>query len=177
MTLNNSSFKIQHSKFPEPPRGLLVPVVLGLVLVLAATVLMPWPSDVPGQPRALLVPHLDRLLHSNSSDVFVMDATGFSFAWTWRRIWDALHYLLIVAAAALITAAMLRRDPLPWVGLIAVGALGAGYTAGMVLYNGPLIATPGYLLILLPSLFAALTWHDNPVPQSTQSRKEDPEVL
>ncbi len=136
---------------------MLAVVFLGLAMVACATLLMAWPSDVPGEPFPRLVPHWSRLLATPAESALPVQAAP-SFGWVWRRVWDALHYALVLGGLALATAAAFREGPLPWIGLIVVGALGIFYTAGIALYNGPLCATPGYLLVLLGALLAALTW-------------------
>lgn len=138
---------------------MIVFVFLGLAMAVCATVGMTWPSDVPGEPFVRLVAHWDRLLAVPPEGVEAAPLAGLeALAWTWRRVWDALHYVLLLAGIGLAVWALLRDGPAPWVGLMVVGALGFFYAAGMALYNGPLIAMPGYLLVLFGALLTALTW-------------------
>lgn len=133
----------------RPPRGLLALALLGLAMVACATLAMPWPADPAGTGPAL-VPHWQRLLATGGT----VGSPGLD--WVLRRVWDAVHYLLVLGGLGLATWAALRDDPLPWLGLVAVGALGVFYTAGQVLYNGPLVAAPGYLLVLFAATLATL---------------------
>jgi len=150
----------------ELSRGLLPLVFLGLAMIACATLFLTWPSDVPGEPRPRLVPHWARLVGLPLADTPPVEALAgtpaLTFDWAWRRIWDGLHYLLLLGGLGLATWAAFTERPWPWIGLAAVGALGVIYTAGVALYVGPMCAAPGYLLVLLPALLTTLT-----IPRTT----------
>jgi hypothetical protein len=128
---------------------------LGLALAVCATVAMPWPSDVMGEPRARLVPHWQRLVATPLVAEYVAPAPD--AGWVWRRAWDGLIYPVLLAGIGCAVWAAVRPRRAAWVGLGGVGGIGAFYGAGMVLYNGPLVATPGYLLVLFAALLVLLT--------------------
>ena len=155
MTVTDSKLNTKHSKFP-----LLAVVFLGLALAICATVALPWPSDVMGEPRPRLVPHWERLVGTAISPDFppVTPDVG----WFWRRAWDGLDYVLLLGGLACATWAALRPRRLPWIGLATVGLLGMLYAGGVSIYNGPLVATPGYLLVLIAAALALLTWPSAP---------------
>jgi hypothetical protein len=135
---------------------MLVVVWIGLAMLLCATLAMPWPSDLPGEGYRGLDRHWERLLAAPAPDAETTVAATPPLDWLWRRAWDALHYFLLLAGVGLAAWASFSIRPAPWIGLMAVGVLGVLYTAGLVLYNGPLVATPGYLLVLFGSAFNAL---------------------
>lgn len=141
-------------------RGPNTIVLAGLLLVLVATVLSAWPSDVPGQFRAHLVRHWERLLFvpEEGIDGLSLAETGPTIDWVWRRVWDGLHYVMLLSGLALVVWTANSERAWPWMGLGAVGVLGVGYTAGMALYNGPLLAAPGYLLVFMGVVMASPTW-------------------
>ena len=68
-------------------RGLLPLVFLGLAMVTCATLFLTWPSDVPGEVYARLVPHWIRMLGQPAAGLPQVD-TALTFDWAWRRIWD-----------------------------------------------------------------------------------------
>lgn len=152
---------------------MLAVILLGLAMVICATLAMPWPSDAPGEVRARLVPYWERLAGTAPTLAEAPPSeTSPTPAWVWRRVWDGLHLVLILAGVALAALAALRDDPLPWMGLVAVGVLGVFYTTGIALYNGPLAAGPGYLLVLFGAALNVLTWpglHEMP-PTHADSR-------
>jgi hypothetical protein len=146
------------SPYPKAPRALIAIVFLGLAMVICATVAMPWPSDLRGQVRARLVTHWERMLEftDEASLVFAPDPTDPDLAWVWRRAWDGLHYGMVLGGVGLALLAAVRGTRGPWIGLSIIGLAGTLYAGSMALYNAPLVATPGYLLILFASLFGLL---------------------
>lgn len=144
----------------QPWRGLLAIVVLGLVLVTLATVLSTWPSDWPGQQRADLVHHWERTLTPPPDSLERIEGTSATvdLGWIWRRAGDGAHYSLIISGLICVVIGAQRGTRWPWSALVIIGALGVLYSAGMALYNGPMIATAGYFWILLGALFTRLGW-------------------
>lgn len=137
-------------------RGLLPLVLVGLAMITCATLFLTWPSDVPGEVYARLVPHWIRMLGQPAEGIVLVERP-LTFDWAWRRIWDGTHYLLLLSGFGLAAWAAHTPRPWPWIGLAAVGVLGLIYTAGLTLYVGPMCAAPGYLLVLLPALLTLLT--------------------
>ena len=138
-----------------PNPALLVLVFLGLAIALCATLTIPWPSDVPGEPDPRLVPHWDRLAGTPPAPDF--PAAAPDLGWWWRRIWDGLYYVILLGGIGSAAWAGLQPDRKPWIGLVGVGLLGLIYTAGIVRFNGPLVAAPGYLIVLISALFVLLS--------------------
>ena len=153
----DSKLKTQHSKLP-----LVAIVFLGLAMAVCATVVLPWPSDVMGEPHPRLVPHWERLAGTAISPDFPPVTPD--IGWFWRRVWDGLDYVLLLGGLACATWAALRPRRLPWIILVGVGLLGVLYAGGVSIYNGPLVATPGYLLVLIAASLALLTWPPAPPP-------------
>jgi hypothetical protein len=162
VTVSDSSRKTQHSRL-----SLLVIVFLGLAMAICATVAMPWPSDVMGEPHPRLVPHWERLASTTVSPDF--PAVTPDIGWFWRRVWDGLDYVLLLGGLACAVWATLRPRRLPWIWLAAVGLLGMLYAGGVAVYNGPLVATPGYLLVLIAAVLALLTWQRPTPPEESNS--------
>ena len=86
--------------------------------------------------------------------LFIKAAEIFFENWGTGEHWVQLMHMI---PALLVLTMHLVALRWPWIGLLIVGLLGTAYTAGMVLYNGPLIATPGYLLVLIGALLAVLS--------------------
>ena len=130
--------------------GLLPVVFVGLILVICATLLIPWPAAAPGQSYTRLVPHWQRLT--------VPDTESLSAIAVISRVGDVGYYGLVLGGLACATWAALTARRAPWWGLSLIGLLGVAYTAGMVLYNGPLVAAPGFLMMLWAALLTLLAW-------------------
>ena len=47
------------------------------------------------------------------------------------------------------------------------------YAGGVSIYNGPLVATPGYLLVLIAAALALLTWPSAPEVSAPDDSPED----
>jgi hypothetical protein len=155
----NSSAREPNIPASRTNTGLLAFVFLGLAMVACATAAMPWPSDVRGQANARLVSHWDRMLGTapGTDIVALPESSGPDATWIWRRAWDGLHYGLVLGGVGLAVLAAMRRRRGPWIGLAAIGVAGTFYAGSMALYSGPLVATPGYLLVLIGGALGALT--------------------
>ncbi|HRE47499.1 MAG TPA: hypothetical protein PLD47_07220 [Aggregatilineales bacterium] len=123
----------------EVVRGTLVIALIGAAVTIITLLLLPFPTaatdDMPLTTMPLLQRIGEQVIKGQVSPVTALDVTAF---------------LGILAALACAMVAWLNGSRLALFGLVAVGALGLAYVAGMSIpFVGPLAGVCGYALILI----------------------------
>ncbi|RPI97982.1 MAG: hypothetical protein EHM39_08705, partial [Chloroflexi bacterium] len=153
------------SRSPERWRSLLgsVPIItLGLLLVTAAMLKAPWPTD-PASRTGVTVSYRERL----TGEQPLPEPAEKTAAWFAKRALDGLALLLLLCAYASIALMIVREDGRALIVLTLIGAAGTLYGGASGLVLGPILTTAGFALVLfgaglnvISQYAGEVTYHD-----------------
>lgn len=149
-------------------RGLMPLILIGALTALIALLALQWPTTPPADAGVEYVPHIGRIVRA---------IEGKSVRGLPGMLVDLSIYgvLLATLVCVLLTLRRGRRD---WLGVIVVtGLLGMAYTAGMVLYIGPMVAACGFTLIVFGALVAWIATGDTGDTTADAPREDDSILL
>ncbi len=136
------------ARSPERWRSLVgsVPIVtLGLLLVTAAMLKGPWPTD-PASRTGVTVSYWERL--TGEQPQAVPEPVEKTAAWYGKRALDGLALALLLCAYVSIALMILREDWRALILLTLIGAAGTLYGGATGLVLGPILTTIGFALVL-----------------------------